>query len=98
MLDKPSEANNCEKLRLIIAKYASKPRGIVNLPLHRLTLRSLQDGDTPLHLAIRKKKAMITQLLVERGANLDAANEVVLHHFLTLPFARLVERGIEMIK
>jgi ankyrin repeat protein len=44
-------------------------------------------------LAIREKKPMITQLFVERGANLDAANKVVLHHFLTLPPARLVERG-----
>ena len=72
--------------------------GTVNLPLRRLTLHSSQDGDTPLHLAIREKQTMITQLLVERGANLDAANEVVLHHFLTLNFARLVERGVEMIK
>ena len=55
----------------------------VDLPPHSLslTLRAWQDGNTPLLSAIHKGATSIAQLLVERGANVDAANKVVFHHY-----------------
>jgi ankyrin repeat protein len=40
----------------------------------------LQFGNTPLLSAIHIGDTSIAQLLVERGANVDAANQVVFHY------------------
>jgi ankyrin repeat protein len=55
----------------------------VNFQPHslNLSLRASQDGNTPLLSAIQKGDTSITGLLVERGANVDAANKVVFHHY-----------------
>ncbi len=68
----------------------------VNLPPHSLTLRASQDGNTPLLSAIHIGDTSTAQLLVERGANLDAANKVVVNH--TPISCALVKRFIELIK
>jgi hypothetical protein len=41
----------------------------------------LQDGNTPLLSAIQIGATSIAQLLVERGANIDAANKVIFHQY-----------------
>jgi hypothetical protein len=56
-------------------------REVSRVIIVNLTLHASQDGNTPLLSAIHIGDTSIAQLLVERGANVDAADLVVFHHY-----------------
>ena len=66
------EAGNSGVCRVLLAELAGRQLGKRKQPL----------GDTPMHLAARKKDAALAKILVEAGASVDAQNlegQTVLH-------------------
>jgi ankyrin repeat protein len=70
-------------LQQVEVDYSEIP-AVSRVIIVNIRLRVPQDGNTPLLLAIQIGDTSIKQLLLERGANVDAANKVV---FITTPIS-----------